>query len=245
MRHYLLEAAMHPGASAVVTVGMATLPLIMAAIVVRGYAMAAAREGEGRAARLGIGIAIWMAIVALLGLAGVLQDPDARPPPLALLMGIGFVLTTVVACSRVGARLAHGLPIAAIVGVQAFRLPLELVLHRAATEGVMPMQMSFGGSNFDIVSGISAIVVAVLAARASAPRWLLWAFWGVSSALLATIIGIAIASTPVFAAFGRSPERLNTWIGWLPFTWLPCVLVPVALLGQIVLFRRLRLASIA
>ena len=230
---------MHPGASTLVTVAMAVLPLLLAGIVVRGYAVAAARDGAGHPIRLGIGITVWMALVALLGLAGVLHNADARPPPLALLLGTGFVLATVVACSRVGLRLARQLSIAAIVGVQAFRLPLELVLHRAATEGVMPVQMSFGGSNFDIVSGISAIVVATLAARGAAPRWLLWGFWLVSSVLLAVIVGIAIASTPAFAAFGRSPERLNTWIGWFPFTWLPCVLVPVALLGQIVLFRKL------
>lgn len=235
---------MHPEASGVVTVGMAVLPLVMAAILVRGYAAAAKREGEGHPARLGIGIAVWMALVALLGLAGALHNADARPPPVAILTGMGVVLATIIACSRVGLRLARGLPIAAIIGVQAFRLPLELVLHRAATDGVMPMQMSFGGSNFDIVSGISAVVVATLAARGSAPRWLLWAFWGLSSVLLAVIVGIAVASTPVFAAFGRSPERLNTWIGWFPFTWLPCVLVPIALLGQIVLLRKLRLANI-
>ena len=65
-----------------------------------------------------------------------------------------------------------------------------------------------------------------------------------SSVLLAVIIAIAIASTPVVSAFGTTPDRLNTWIGWFPFIWLPCVLVPAALLGQIVLVRRLRVDSI-
>ena len=38
-------------------------------------------------------------------------------------------------------------------------------MHRAATEGVMPMQMSYSGQNLDIVSGVTAIVVAWMMAR--------------------------------------------------------------------------------
>ncbi|MDX1982954.1 MAG: hypothetical protein SFV51_21975 [Bryobacteraceae bacterium] len=83
-------------------------------------------------------------------------------------------------------------------------LPLELVMHHAAAEGRMPVQMSYSGWNFDIVTGITAIPV---------------------------------ASTPVFAAFG--PDRLNTWIADAPFVWLPCVLVPAALLGHLLLWRKL------
>lgn len=35
-------------------------------------------------------------------------------------------------------------------------------------------------------------------------------------------------------------EPANVWITWPPFVWLPAVLVPVALLGHLLLFRRLR-----
>jgi hypothetical protein len=47
-------------------------------------------------------------------------------------------------------------PLAVLVGVQGFRLPLELLMHRAYAEGLMPVQMSYSGRNFDIVTGTTA-----------------------------------------------------------------------------------------
>ena len=63
--------------------------------------------------------------------------------------------------SRSARASSSGLPIAALVGVQAFRLPLELVLARWKNQGVIPVQMTFEGHNFDIVTGVLALVTAV------------------------------------------------------------------------------------
>ena len=132
--------------------------------------------------------------------------------------------------------MADRLPLAALIGFQAFRLPLELVLHKAAAEGVMPVQMSFSGYNFDILSGLLAIPVAWLAWKGRAPEALvvIWNLMG--SALLLVIVTIAAVSTPTVAAFG--PDRLNTWIADPPYIWLPGLLVPAALLGHLLLWRR-------
>jgi hypothetical protein len=149
---------------------------------------------------------------------------------LALALTLGF--------TRPGARLARGLPLAALVGFQAFRLPLELVMHHAATTGVMPPQMTFTGRNFDIVSGATALLVAPLLAR-GAPRWLAGAWNVLGFALLVAIIVIAVVSTPPIHAFGSDPAHLNTWVALFPFVWLPAILVGAALLGHVVLLRAL------
>jgi hypothetical protein len=57
--------------------------------------------------------------------------------------------------------------------------------------------------------------------------------------LLIAVVTIAVASLPVFAAFGREPARLNTWVGYFPFVWLPAGLVSAAVLGHVLLWRRL------
>lgn len=227
---------MHPTSSSLVVLGMAGLALLVVLALVYGYARA---TSWSHASRLGIGLAAWLVLTAALGASGVLQRWEARPPPLFPVLVVALVLTVVLARGKVGTQMMRELPLAAIVGFQAFRLPLELVMHRAASEGTMPVQMSFSGWNFDILTGASAIVVAWLVARGSAPRWLVPAWAVMSSALLVTIVSIAIASMPAIAAFGRSPDRLATWVAFFPFTWLPTVLVMAALFGQIVLFRRL------
>jgi ABC-type branched-subunit amino acid transport system permease subunit len=57
--------------------------------------------------------------------------------------------------------------------------------------------------------------------------------------LLANIVTIAIAATPVFHAFG--PDHLNTWVSRSPFVLLPSVLVMAALFGHVVVLRSLRM----
>ena len=131
-----------------------------------------------------------------------------------------------------------GLPLAVLIGFQSFRFPLELLMHRAATEGVMPAQMSYSGRNFDIVSGISAVVVALLIWRRAAGRSLA-VIWNIAGALLlANILVVALVSTPALAAFG--PDRLNTWVCYPPFVWLPTVFVVLAIAGHLLVARKLR-----
>ncbi len=233
---------MHPSSSSLVAFGMSGVVLVVAVLLVAGFS----RAGMTSQPRVATGtwvfagcLVAWLVIVAALGASGVLRVYVTKPPPMVLMVLAGFAIAVVTACSGIGRRFARGLPLASLIAFQAFRLPLELVMHRAASEGTMPEQMSFSGWNFDILTGVTAIVVAVAAARGMAPRWLLYAWGMLSSALLAAIIVIAVVSTPLVAAFGTAPERLNTWVGFFPFAWLPGFLVPAALFGQIVFFRRL------
>lgn len=180
-----------------------------------------------------------MALTAVIAAAGVLARFDRRPPPLALLLAAMLALSLGLALSRIGAAFSR-LPLEWLVGLNAFRLPLELAMHRAVDEGVMPRQMSFSGWNFDIVTGLTALVVAFLLARRSCPRALVVAWNALGSVLLAAILVIAVASTPMVRAFGGDPASLNTFVVWFPFVWLPTVLVPAAIFLHVVIARALR-----
>jgi hypothetical protein len=138
-----------------------------------------------------------------------------------------------------GRRLAVALPMWTLVAVQAFRLPLEIALHRLYERGIMPEQMSYSGRNFDVLTGISAIVVAFLVARGLAGRRLVLA-WNIGGlVLLINIVTIAIISTPVFRYFGD--DRLNVFVTYPPFVWLPAVMVLAALAGHLLIFRAVAL----
>jgi hypothetical protein len=175
--------------------------------------------------------------VAALG--GVLGRFDARPPPLLLLALAVVSSAQLLGRSAFGRTLGDGLPLAALVGFHAFRLPLELLMHEAALEGVMPAQMTYTGWNFDIVTKGSAIVVGALVHWGAGGRRLVLAWNALGTALLIAIVVIAIASTPLFAAFGEGPA-LNTFITYEPFATLPTVMVLLAMAGHVVLWRRLR-----
>ena len=177
----------------------------------------------------------WLLITAIVAASGVLRRFDATPPPFALLALAVGVVGIAVPCSSLGTLLVRGLPLWALVGVQVFRFPLELLMHRAYVEGLMPVQMSYSGQNYDIVSGITAGALALWLGRGRAPRWVV-ATWSVLGfLLLVNIVTVAVVSTPLFRWFGS--ERLNTFVTYPPFVWLPAVLVVGALIGHILVWR--------
>ena len=189
----------------------------------------------GRLAALaGIG---WLMLTWRLAATGVLRRWDATPPPLFVLMLAIVVTAALIAFSPLGRRLAFGIPLWILIAVQSFRLPLELAMHRLAVIGAMPPQMSYGGRNFDIVTGATAIVVALgirvgLAGRRLALTWNV-----VGTLLLINILVVAILSTPRFRYFGT--DRVNIFVTYPPFVWLPAVMVLAALAGHMLIFRRL------
>ncbi len=205
------------------------------------FGFAVLRVAPDRAKGVAVGILVWLGITAAIGMSGALTRFDARPPPFAFVVFGTLVMGVFVGRGAIGADLARKLPLWLLVASQSFRLPLELVMHRAANEGTMPVEMSFSGFNFDIVTGVSAILVAVALAN-GAPRWLALAWNILGSATLLIVVSIAVLGTPMFHAFGTG-AHLNTWIAYFPFVWLPTVLVALALAGHIVVFRALRLGG--
>lgn len=226
---------MRPNASNLVELGIPTLALLVVALVGALIQRAAGARPALRYALLAAG---WLIVTAALGYVGFFAKGDGLPPRFLLLLIPTLGLPLWLGLSRTGEALA-GSPLALLIGLQSFRLPLELLMHRAASEGTMPEQMTFTGSNFDIASGATALVLALAVARGAAPRWLVIAWNVLGTALLVTILAIAVASLPAFAAFGSQPERLNTWVAYFPFIWLPAGLVSAAVLGHVLLWRRL------
>jgi hypothetical protein len=232
---------MLPTASAFVTGGFVVLPLLVAIGFVLANEWAGRRFGEGvsvrrrRAVRLSAAVLVWLLGTALIAASGVLRRFDATPPPFALLVLAVAVVGVAVPCSPLGTRLVRGVPLSALVGFQVFRFPLELLMHRTYVEGVMPVQMSFSGQNYDIVSGITAGVLGSWLARARAPRWVVAAWNILGFALLANIVTVAVLSTPIFRRFGD--DRLNIFVTYPPFVWLPAVLVMAALMGHVLVWR--------
>lgn len=215
-----------------VPVGIASLAIAVAASIVALLA----RAGVS-ALRAGAVVFSLMGLELALAVSGRLGEWDRVPPPMMLVIGGAILVAVAAALSTVGTRVVDHLSFALLIGYQCFRLPLELVMHRAATIGLMPDQMSFSGWNFDILSGALAIPVAWLAARGQASRALMGGWNIIGTVLLVNIVAIAVASLPMFAAFG--PDRLNTWIARAPYIWLPGVLVPAALFGHLVTWRKI------
>ena len=229
-------------ASALVQLGIPALAIVVAGGVVAWvYRSAHAADRSRTAAKVGLGIALWLGISASLAASGFLSNFEAIPPRALSLIIPTLLLPFLLGRSQLGARMAQTMPLAWLVGFHAFRLPLELVMHKAALDGTMPEQMSYSGLNFDIVTGVLALILAGYSwvTRRELPRFAVITFNLIGSVLLIAIVVIAVASLPMFHVFGTAPERLNTWVAFFPYVWLPAGLVASATLGHILLWRRL------
>lgn len=104
-------------------------------------------------------------------------------------------------------RLATGLPVQVLVGAQVFRVPAEVVLAGLAAAAVIPERMSFVGANFDVLTGLSAPLVAWAAATGRLPRWGLLAWNLAGMGLLGTIVTIAVLLLRQWAGAAASGSR--------------------------------------
>jgi hypothetical protein len=230
-----------PDASRFLTGSFMTMAVALAVIWVIAVDVAGRRLREPRAVRrpwtIGTSVAagVWMGLTWAAAETGHLSRLDLMPPPFMALPVAVLVLSLLASFSRFGTRLIDGLPLAWIIGVQAFRFPLELMMHRAYDEGVMPMQMSYSGWNFDIVTGLTALPVAWALSRGIGGRGLVIAWNALGTLLLVNIVVIAVVSTPIIGWFG--PTLVNTFVMFPPFVWLPAVMVTTAFVGHLLVWR--------
>jgi hypothetical protein len=219
----------HPASPGSVVAFVTIVAAVIAAFL---WAVLRAYRSVKPVALAALALVVWLGTLSGLVASGKMMSLPLNGLPfffgsiLAICAGLGL--------SPVGARLATGVPLAALVGFQAFRLPLELVLHEWAAQGTIPGTMTWTGQNWDILSGSAALVCAPLAGRYPAAARLANI---VGFALLMNVMRVAIMSSPFPFAWGQQPPLLLAL--HLPYALIGPVCVGGALFGHIVLTRAL------
>jgi hypothetical protein len=226
--------------SALLRGGFIALTIALYLLFVAAVYLSARRSGidQDRATRQALLAAVlaglWIVATGLAAARGVLHmwAPPTMGP---VLLGM-LIIAIGVALSPLGGRIVAHIGIAALVGYQGFRVLVELLLHRAYLEGLMPIQMSWSGRNFDVVSGVTAILLGAWLATGRRSRGLVLAWNVLGVLLLANIVAVALLSAPTpFRVFMNEPA--NTFITRVPWVWLPAVMVLAAVMGHALVFR--------
>lgn len=177
-------------------------------------------------------LALWLGLLSVLIGTGTL--PKLPLHGLPQFFGSILLICTIAALSPFGRRLALNVPITALVGFAAFRLPLEFVLHSWVEQGTIPATMTWTGQNWDVISGITALLCAPFARRHRAIAWLANL---VGAALLLNVIRVAFMSSPLPIGWPVRPPLLLAH--HLPYAFIGPVCVGGALFGHLVLTRAL------
>ncbi|WP_375435163.1 hypothetical protein [uncultured Hymenobacter sp.] len=190
-----------------------------------------------------IGIALWLVGQALLARSGFYQQLQHVPPRLVL-FGIlpALVVMGYLMVSQRGRALTDRLSVVGLTALSVVRVPVEIVLYALASQHLVPELMTFEGFNFDILSGLTAPLVAYGYQRGWLGRGSLLAWHLVALGLLLTIVILALLSAPTplqQLAF----EQPNVAVVQFPFVWLPVFVVPVVGFTHWVALRRLLSAN--
>ena len=182
---------------------------------------------------------IWIGLLTVLSINGFFTDFNKLPPRPALAMLIPLPIIFLIAFSKKGTQLLQTVPSHWLVFMQSFRIIVELLLLFAFMAGKLPVQMTFEGRNFDVITGVLALPVGYVVARKKsyAPK-LAIAFNVIGIMLLLNILVIAVLSMPTSIRYFMN-EPSNTLVGQFPFILLPGVLVPIAYTMHIFSLRQL------
>lgn len=184
-------------------------------------------------------ILIWMVIQFVLGKSGYFLNELAKPPRFIFLIIPPIIAIICLFIFTSGRIFLDNLNIKQLTLLHTIRIPIEVVLYNLYLAQAIPKIMTFEGSNFDILVGLSAPIIYYLAfiKKSISPKSLM--VWNiVSLALLINIVYIAILSSKTpFQQFGL--DQPNIAIANFPFNWLPSVVVPIVLISHLATLRQL------
>lgn len=173
---------------------------------------------------MAIALVAWAAFLVVWSLSGMASRFEMFPINMAPVLIVPFIAIIVFVFSKRTLSVLSALPAKAIVQLQVFRVFVELLLWALFVENLLPVQMTFEGRNWDILSGLTAPLAALFLSKS---KWGL-AIWNVVClGLLINIVTVAILSMPTdLRVFNNEPA--NTIVAEFPFILLPGMLVPLA-----------------
>ena len=194
-------------------------------------------SGPGAARRALLALLLWSIATAALGVSGFL---DAWSPPRMLLLFLGILAFLGWAARQPWTQRLGDLSLRLLVGFQAFRIAVEFALHEAVEQGIAPPTLTWTGTNWDIVPGVTALLLIPFVERLDRRALQAWNLTMAGVLVVTVSTSLLAAPTPFRLIQGYPP---NVFVAGFPFVWLPMILVPSAWLGHIVLYRRLRRPS--
>jgi len=170
----------------------------------------------------------WLVVLGVLALVGFFADFSSLPPRMAFVPLLPLPVVLLLARSKMGKYLIYHIRPQWFIYLQSFRILVEIGLWALVHNGMLPVQLSFEGRNFDILVGLLAIPVGYFSVvRKIWPSWIVLAYNIFGLLMLVNVVSIAFLSmpTPLRIFPGQADASL---VAHFPLIYLPGVLVPLA-----------------
>jgi hypothetical protein len=179
-------------------------------------------------------IGVWLFVIALLTYNDFFRQFDATPPRFILIV-IPPILTVLILFLIPTARaFFHQMPLTVLTYIHIVRVPVEIVLWWLAINQALPMELTFEGMNYDILSGISAPFAGIFFVGMRSKAKIAAIIWNLLTlGLLIVIVFSAISATPYFYE-SAGYQQPNIAVFYFPYVWLPAFVVPVIFFSHMV-----------
>lgn len=207
----------------IVQIGFYALSLVAFAMVI-ALLRYATRPGTLIRDYIVIGL-VWLTYLVFISQSGILGD-FGLPPRVPLLIVVPALIAILVFTGRHAFKsVLERAPLYLPVFLTSFRILVELLIYGGYRDGVFPQRVTFEGLNYDILVGVSALVIGALLMKEKVSMTILMA-WNVLSLLVLTLTVYAFVSTYYFSDFVASTGRTD-FIRF-PYVLLAAVLLPIA-----------------
>jgi fatty acid desaturase len=185
-------------------------------------------------------LALWLIIQYLITKTGFYSNLSVSPRiPIFMITPLLF-FTFIFLVKNRNNYIVDVIPIHIPIAYQSFRVVIEVLFYFTYIKGILPVQVTFEGINYDVLFGMSAILMGIYAYQKNASKKVLIAW---------NIIGICVV---VFAAFtfitsfyfpsiwGESNSRISPDFVHFPFLLLPAFFMPSAIFMHVLSIIQLR-----
>lgn len=183
----------------------------------------------------------WFAFMYIWSRFGTFSNFDLFPINAAPVILIPLITILFFSFSKTVKEILPHIPQENIIKLQVFRFYVEVLLWALFASALLPVQMTFEGRNFDVITGASAVFLTtrisgfMLLDKLSKALLILWNVLGLG--LLINIVVIAILSMPTPLRYFMN-EPANTIVTEFPISLLPAFLVPLAYMLHILSLRK-------
>ena len=217
------------------------LPLgFVATVLLTCYFLIKAAHGNRILASL---LIIWMVGQSVVAITGFYTNMQTIPPRFMAMLLPPVTLILIMFATRKGRNFIDLLRPDQLSLLHTVRVPVEFCLFALYSYQLVPQLMTFEGINFDILSGITAPLIAYFGYHKkvlSKPILLIWNL--ICLGLLVNIAFHGILSVPSpFQRFGF--EQPNIGLTYFPYIFLPGLIVPTVLFAHLVCMRGLLISK--
>ena len=215
--------------------------IVMSLIIIAGFYVSLSRYQDDKKHTSSQTIKLTVCIVGALAYLFILSKTGAlvdygMPPRFPIFLMIPFFSFCIIFfIKNKHNQFIQSIPLHWTIFYQSFRIIAELLLLYTFIKGIIPVEATFEGYNYDIVIGITAILLGILVYRTGYKYKNLLKFWNILGILMILIVASVIA-TNIYQPqiWGYDSPSVQKEFVQLPYLLIPGFLAPSAILIHLV-----------